>query len=73
MALLDDHMIDNITYKQWTNTDRSTLETVSSTSDDFVETFCVQLKALVSHSFIASQQASFYSECKSNLQVGEVR
>ena len=29
LAVLDDNMIDNVTYKQWIAVDRSTLETVS--------------------------------------------
>ena len=28
LAVLDDNMIDNVTYKQWITVDRSTLETV---------------------------------------------
>ena len=37
VALLEDNMIDNVTYRQWEAVDRSSLETVTKTSDEFVE------------------------------------
>ena len=70
--LLDDNMIDSITFKQWISVDRSTLETFTKTADDFVEYFCDKLLALIPHSFIATQQLSYFNECKSNLKNGEV-
>ena len=36
IKVLDENMVDIITYKQWTAVDRSTLETVSEPSDEFV-------------------------------------
>lgn len=65
-------MIDTVTYKQWTAVDRSSLETVSQHSDDFIETFCEKLEALCSHSFIASQQSKFFDESKSSLKPDEI-
>ena len=70
--LLDENMIDNVTFKQWVSVDRSTLETFTKTADDFVEYFCDKLLALIPHSFVAAQQSSYFSECKSNLRHGEV-
>ena len=55
---LDDNMIDTITYKQWVSVDRSTLDTFTSTFDEFVELLCEKLERLIPHSFIAIQQAS---------------
>ena len=72
MAIMDDSMIDNVVFKQWVSVDRSTLETVSKPTDDFVEVFCEKLELLLPHSFIAAQQASFYNDCKSTLQLGEL-
>ena len=72
MAVLEDNMIDNVTYRQWETVDRSSLETVSKTSDEFVEAFCEKLRVLIPHSFIATQQASFYNERKSSLKPGEL-
>ena len=53
----------------WISVDRSTLETISQPADEFVELFCEKLELLLSHSFVAIQQASF---CKSTLQPGEL-
>ena len=61
---MDDNMIHNVVFKQWVSVDRSTLETVSRSADDFVESFCEKLELLLPHSFIAMQQASFYKDCK---------
>ena len=72
VTVLDENMIDTVTYKQWTAVDRSTLVTVSEPSDEFVESFGEKLEALLSHSFIASQQSTFYNECKSSLKPGEL-
>ena len=64
MSLLDDNLIESIIYKQWTSVDRSTLETVSQPADEFAESLCSRLDALLTHSFIAKQQSQFYSETK---------
>ena len=69
---LDDDMIDSVVYKQWLSVDRSTLETLSATSEKFVERFCEKLELLLTHSFIATQQSSFYNESKSSLKPGEI-
>ena len=72
IALLDENDMDQIVYKQWTSTDRSTLETFCVPVEEFIEIFSEKLELLRPHSFIASQQAQFYSKCKTNLQVGEI-
>ena len=72
IALLDENDTDQIVYKQWVSTDRSTLETHCAPAEEFVDTFCEKLELLRPHSFIASEQASFYAKCKSNLQPGEM-
>jgi len=54
LATFDENMIDEVVYKQWVSVDRSTLETVCSISEDFVETFCEKLQVLLSHSFTAT-------------------
>ena len=68
---MDANLIDSIVYKQWVSVDRCTLETISKSADDFVDTFCEKLETLLPHSFIAKQQAHFYSQMKENLQPGE--
>ena len=72
VTLLDDNDVDQIVYKQWVSTDRSTLETRCASAEEFVDTFCEKLELLRPHSFIATEQASFYAKCKSSLQPGEV-
>ena len=66
MSLLDDKFIESIVYQQWTSVDRSTLETVSQPADEFAESLCSELDTLLTHSFIAKQLTSFYSETKSS-------
>ncbi len=48
-TVLDDNMIDEITFKQWVSVDRSTLETFSKTADEYVQFFCDKLQFLVPH------------------------
>ena len=70
--LIDHNMIENITFKQWTSVDRSSLETITMSADEFTELFSEKLEALCPHSFIATQQSRFFSECKSSLKPGEI-
>ena len=72
IALLDENLIDNVMFKQWVSVDRSTLETYSTSTDEFVDMFCEKLELLRPHYFIASQQAEFYKDCKLNLSPGEM-
>lgn len=68
---VDDQLIDNVIYKQWVSVDRCTLETLTKTSDDFVDDFCEKLEVLLPHSFIARQQSLFQSELKTKLRSEE--
>ena len=72
LILLDENVIENVSYQQWVTVDRSSLETRCTTSEEFVEDFVEKIKALTLHSFIATQQAHFYNECKSALKPGEL-
>ena len=72
LEIFEHNMIENVTFKQWVSVDRSTLETFTMPTDEFVDRFCEKLNVLLPHSFIATQQASFYEECKSTLQPGEL-
>lgn len=55
VASLDKSDIDEIVFKQWVSTDRSTLETFCLSAEDFVDCLCEKLEALRPHSFIAKQ------------------
>ena len=72
MKRLDENLIDEVTFKQWTAVDRSTLETVTLPSDEFVDALCERLEALQTHSFIAKQQSQFYDQCKQSLKPAEI-
>ena len=72
LALYSESMIDEIQYKQWVSTDRSTLETLSKPTDEFVEHFGEKLDKLRRHDFIAKQQSYYCTERKESLQDGEV-
>ena len=71
-TLLDESMIDTITFKQWVSVDRCTLETFIKPVDEFIDLFCEKLEVLCPHAFIAAQQASFFRDCKSSLAPGEM-
>jgi len=64
----DENMIDRIEYKQWTNTDRATLETKIQTADEFTRTFIGSIPNVLNHDFVARQQAQFLQEVKRTLK-----
>jgi hypothetical protein len=47
--------VDNITYKQWMATDRSTLETTALSCSNFLESFTENLNILLHQSFTGQQ------------------
>ena len=67
----DEIDVDQIVYKQWVSTDRSTLETFCSPVEEFADTFCKKIELLRPHSFIATEQESFYASRKATLKMGE--
>jgi len=68
----DQQMIDQVQFKQWTTTDRSSLETKIQSSDEFIRSFTTSLPRLLHHDFIAKQQSRFLQESKEKLLPGEV-
>ena len=58
---MEEKMVDNIEYIQWTSTDRSTMETITQPVEEFIETFVKALKKLQYHDFIAKMQANYVS------------
>lgn len=69
--IFDENFIDNITYKKWTTTDRSNLETHVDPVDEFIDKFCEDLCKLIPHDFIAKSQSKFLEDTKNNLMPGE--
>lgn len=70
-STMNEHLIDSIVFKQWVSVDRSTLETISKPVDEFIDVLCDKVQLLLPHSFIASQQALFFNECKASLKQDE--
>lgn len=66
--LMDENMVDTIMHKQWVSVDRCTLEIVTKSSDDFLDSFSEKLQLLLRHSFIAKQQSIFQADLKLMLQ-----
>ena len=63
---------DEISYKAWVSVDHRTLETLTKSTEDFVNTLLEASANLRKHDFIAKQQASFLADLKANLKEGEV-
>lgn len=69
--IFEDNFVETIEYKQWTNTDRSTLENKCATIDDFLDCFGQKCQDLIPHNFIAERQSLYIKELKSTLSVNE--
>jgi len=67
----DEQMIDQIQYKQWTTTDRATLETKVQSVDEFIGAFLDVLPTVIQHDFIAKQQSQYLQKARSALKPGE--
>lgn len=69
LLMEDDELIS---YKQWTHTDWTSLETKQSTVEDFVEQCCEKTHKLTTHSFTATAQSAYLQFCKCNLGQDEI-
>lgn len=72
LDLLSESFVEEVSFNQWTSTDRSTLETITMESSEFVETLIGQLKQLLPHHYVAKEQSKYLSTLKENLKDGEV-
>ena len=72
MSTFNELVIDEITYKAWVNIDRTTLETIKKSPEEFVETLINKLLILRCHNFIAKQKASFLESLKNSIKPGEI-
>ena len=70
--MLDENSIDEITYKRWTHTDRSNLEVIVKSSEDFVESLIQMLQKYMKHNFITKMQSSAYKMTKEDLKEGQM-
>lgn len=66
--LEDEMLLEVISFKQWTNAPgQYSLETITKTTDEFVEFYEIQIKNLLAHDFIAQKQSKFFKNRKENL------
>lgn len=67
VAELGMDMDDEIEFKQWQHTDRTTLITRRETVSNFIELLCAQYEKLAAHHFVAKAQAAYMSSTKETL------
>ena len=53
--------------RKWTTTDRSTLETIHQSVDEFIQSFTEHLQHIILHDFIEKVQTSYYQDLRDNL------
>lgn len=69
--IFDENYIDSVTYNQWTHVDRTTLQTVVSPVDEFLQILTDGLKKLLRHSYVVKKQNEFLNSKKENLKSNE--
>ena len=69
---IDDYDDVEITFQQWTTSDRAELIFCTLQLDEFIEQLCEQLDEITSHLFIARSQSQYLNKLKENLKCGEV-
>ena len=57
-----------ISYTQWDSTDRTTLNTLTTPVEEFIELLVYRVDNLTTHSFIAKSQAQYLKERKENIE-----
>jgi len=69
----EDKLIENVKYKQWVKTEdkRTTLRTLISTVDEFLQSLSNGLIKLILHSFLVNKQKEFLNEKKSKFMKNE--
>lgn len=70
--LFMDNFLDDITYSQWTQVDRCSLETTIKSTEDYIDFFVEYIPKLLQHDFVAKQQAEYFQTIKKNLEIGQV-
>lgn len=70
--ILMENNVTSLNYKQWTNTDRSTIELITSDADKFLDNLQEKANKLIPHSFIASKQVESMQLMKCNLKDGDI-
>lgn len=71
IAALQEKSIENLTYNQWVQTDRCSIEILIKPVLKFVDYFGELLTKLIPHSFIADKQTQFLKIIKENIKANE--
>ncbi|XP_071948717.1 uncharacterized protein [Antedon mediterranea] len=61
-------MDDNINYKQWMHTDRTTIVSLQAPLQEFLEMVCNSFDKLRQHHFVAKSQVAYLRSLKENIQ-----
>lgn len=69
--LFQENMIDQIIYRQWVTVDRTSLETLQSSTEEYLDKLADKLRRLLTHAYIAKEQSTFFNQKKTELQPGE--
>ena len=69
--IFNQNSIEYISFNQWISTPRTTMETLQKERDDFIQYFCIKVRDLLPHAFVAMHQSLFSREIKLNLKDGE--
>ncbi len=70
-AAFDKKGLDEVEFRQWIATDRSTLESRKVSAEEFIKDFYEQLQVLLKHDFFAKSQTAFMRQMKEELGEGE--
>ena len=60
-------IIEEITYKQWVSTDRTTLVTIVESKEDFIENLSTQIKKLTRHAYTAKAHSLYMKTVKASM------
>lgn len=69
--IFEENNIDELTYQCWISKPRTTLETLTVVSSEFISDFCEKITELLPHYFIAKSQARFMKSLKESLGTDE--
>ncbi|KAI9551262.1 hypothetical protein GHT06_002335 [Daphnia sinensis] len=59
---------DDISYKKWTQTDGTKLETITEDKEEFIESLVKMISKLTKHHYVARCQSAHFALCKSEVQ-----
>lgn len=66
--IFENECIDEITFRQWTNVDRTTLQIIIFPVDEFLEKLLIGLEKLFLHLFLVRKQNEFIDNKKKSLE-----